>query len=181
VAGWSEARSSRDAAGMCVRTVTKDQPTSRRPRTIFACRKGLDMSPEIASRRLGRQHGQAMVEFAIMLPILLLLLLGGADLLMAIAAHQQVSYVAQETAQWCLANVPIGTPCGAAAGQAQTFASQLGLMNSGKVAAASNGCTITPACVSITATYSFVPVFPFFPSFTMTSTAQAFMPTVPGT
>jgi Flp pilus assembly protein TadG len=137
----------------------------------------LEKAPE---RYNERQAGQAMVEFAIMLPLLLLLLLGGADLLMAISAHQQVSYVAQETAQWCLVNVGVTTPCSAAPGQAQTFATQIGLINASKMSATPNSCPFE--CVSVTATYSFVPVFPFFPSFTMTSTAQAFMPTTaPGT
>jgi Flp pilus assembly protein TadG len=127
--------------------------------------------------KLKKQSGQAIVEFAIMLPLLLLLLLGGADLLMAISAHQQVSYVAQETAQWCLSTVGVNTPCTGAPGQAQLFGTQLGLINASKVSAAANGCA---GCVSVTATYSFVPIFPFFPSFTMTSTAVTY-PSTPGT
>lgn len=113
-----------------------------------------------------------MVEFAVILPALILLLLAGADLLMAISDRQQVSYVAQETAQWCAAN-----GC-SATGQAQTFARQLALINPNNVSATTNGCSGT-GCVSVTVRYSFTSMFHFFPSFTMTSTAVAYPPSQP--
>jgi TadE-like protein len=46
-----------------------------------------------------KQRGQAIVEFALILPMLIVLLLGGADLLMALSAHQIISYAAEQTAQ----------------------------------------------------------------------------------
>jgi len=154
----------------CARTLTGARRWRRHRCTLQGANDTIVLAHfGLQSRGHGGESGQAMVEFAVMLPLLILMLLGGADLLMAISAHQQVSYVAQETAQWCLLGQ--GTAeCSGAGGQAQTFAKQLGLINANNVSAHPNSCN---NCVSVTATYSFTPLFHFFPSFTMASTAYA--------
>jgi Flp pilus assembly protein TadG len=116
------------------------------------------------------QHGQALIEFAMVIPVVVLLLLGGADLIMAFSAKQNVTYVAEETARcWALRN----TNCWPSGYQpyARSVASGLGLLNSGTLAASSNGCG--PNCASITVSYRAAPMFQgFFPSVALTSTAQ---------
>ena len=48
-----------------------------------------------------RQRGQALIEFALILPVAVFLMLGAADLLMLISASADLNYVAQQTAVWC--------------------------------------------------------------------------------
>ena len=50
------------------------------------------------SKRAKRNSGSILFEFAIVVPVFLLLVLGGLDLLLATTAKSNLSYVAQETA-----------------------------------------------------------------------------------
>lgn len=119
------------------------------------------------------QRGQSLIEFAFILPIFLLLMLGGADLIMAYSAKQNVNYVAEESAR-CVAvgTNPSCTPSGVGA-YALTLASGVGLPTSDLTASSPNGCP-NVAPVIVTVTYTFKPVFPFFSTtpIVLTSTAQ---------
>jgi Flp pilus assembly protein TadG len=115
------------------------------------------------------QRGQALLEFALVLPILLLLMLGGAGLIMAYSARQDLHYVAQETAMCLAMNNP--SCSGNAQGYAQTIAQQIGLANPTGVIA-SPGSSCGGACWQVTATYTVNPIFPFFPSVPLTTIAQ---------
>jgi Flp pilus assembly protein TadG len=119
------------------------------------------------------QRGQALVEFAIILPVILALMLGGADLIMGFSARQNVNYVAEETAR-CLASS--GATCAGGAGAyAQSLATGVGLANPQMLSASYSSCG--SQCASVTVNYPFKPVFPFFPTnITLTSTAQAYAP-----
>jgi Flp pilus assembly protein TadG len=122
-------------------------------------------------RSTGSQRGQALLEFALVLPILLLLMLGGAGLIMAYSARQDLHYVAQETAMCQAMNNSVAGCVGNAQGYAQTIAQQIGLANWTTVNANSMpGCG--GACTQVTATYTVSPIFPFFPSVNLTTTAQ---------
>jgi Flp pilus assembly protein TadG len=119
------------------------------------------------------ERGQALVEFAIIIPVIVLILLAGADLLTAISAKHNIEYVAEETAS-CIANN--GSTCvnsGVPQPQpyAQQVASSLGLTNTGALTASYNSCGGT--CFAVSVTYPAAPLFAgFFPSITLRSTAQ---------
>ncbi|MGH9770685.1 MAG: TadE/TadG family type IV pilus assembly protein [Candidatus Acidiferrales bacterium] len=119
------------------------------------------------------QRGQSLIEFAFILPIFLLLMLGGADLIMAYSAKQNVNYVAEESAR-CLA-LAVGTPnpnCTNAQTYAQTLASGVGLPTSSQNDLTASALSACPN-YAVTVTYLFTPVFPFFPpSIRLSSTAQ---------
>lgn len=124
------------------------------------------------------ERGQALVEFAIVIPVIVLILLAGADLLTAISAKHNIEYVAEETAS-CIANG--GSSCVNSSGPqpqpyAQQVAASLGLTNTAALTATSSSCG--SLCTAVTVTYPAAPLFAgFFPSITMHSTAQH---TVPG-
>jgi Flp pilus assembly protein TadG len=48
-----------------------------------------------------KQRGQALIEFALILPVACIMMLGAADLLMLISTNSNLNYVAQQTAVWC--------------------------------------------------------------------------------
>jgi Flp pilus assembly protein TadG len=119
------------------------------------------------------ERGQALVEFAIVIPVIVLILLAGADLLTAISAKHNIEYVAQETAQCAAMN---NSNCVTSTGPqvqpyAQQIAASLGLTNTGALTATSNSCGGT--CVAVTVNYPAAPLFAgFFPSVNLRSTAQ---------
>ena len=127
------------------------------------------------------ERGQALIEFAIVIPVVILILLAGADLLTAISAKHNIEYVAEETAS-CIANSGSGCfssgvpPAPQPQPYAQQVASSLGLTNTAALTATYSQCGTS--CTSVTVTYPAVPLFAgFFPVINMHSTAQH---TVPG-
>ena len=82
-------------------------------------------------RRLDRWHGrdergQALVEFALVLPLLALIIFGAAQLAQATNYWQQANHVANETARWAAVNrLPAYSrgACGSAAANTQPTAS----------------------------------------------------------
>jgi Flp pilus assembly protein TadG len=134
--------------------------------------------PGLPAGRGRSESGQALVEFAVVIPVFVLILLAGADLLTAISAKHNIEYVAEETAS-CIANN--GSNCVNSSGpQPQSYAQQvaasLGLTNTGALTATSSSCG--SLCTAVTVTYPAAPLFAgFFPSVTLHSTAQH---TIPG-
>jgi hypothetical protein len=122
------------------------------------------------SRSMRRESGQALVEFAIMIPFFLLLLLGGADVLMAFSAKSSLNTVAAQTAQ-CLQQNNGSCPSGPQP-YAQAIAPGLGL-NASQLTASQSACTGIPKCFNVTVNYVDAPIFKgFFPRVSMQSTAQ---------
>lgn len=122
------------------------------------------------------ERGQALIEFAIVIPVVILILLAGADLLTAVSAKHNIEYVAEETAS-CIANKGSGCftgdvpPAPQPQPYAQQVASSLGLTNTAALTATYSQCGAS--CTSVTVTYPAIPLFAgFFPSITMHSTAQ---------
>jgi len=117
-----------------------------------------------------RQRGSVMVEMALVLPVMLLLILGGIDLDLMVTAKSAVNYVASETAR-CAAH---NTGC-VPTTFAQDSATGLGLKGTLGVLASPN-CpppTGLPCTATVTINYSWSPISPFFRSATLTSTATA--------
>ncbi len=117
------------------------------------------------------QRGQALIEFALILPIFLLLMLGGADLLMAYSAKQNLNYVSQETAMCQV--IATNPDCGNATTYAQMLAQGMGLDQTTIGASVTSTCGGT--CSQITATYICAPIFPgfgFTGTINLTSVAQ---------
>jgi hypothetical protein len=115
----------------------------------------------ISTRRLlNEQKGQALVEAAFALGILLMLLLGGLDLFFALTANGDVHSLANSGAQ-CVV-----TPnCGNAVAFVQNAAAGLSL-NASQLTVTQNGNTITVA-------YAYQPIGPVFPSVNLAATATA--------
>ena len=117
------------------------------------------------------QRGSVLVEMALVLPMLLLIVLGGIDLNLMAGAKSALNYIAGEAAR-CGAQV--NTPC-----SPSTYVSQaapgLGLK------ASSVGPPVTTICgpgvlgtsCQVTITYTWTPISPFFKAATLTSTASA--------
>ena len=112
------------------------------------------------------QRGSVLVEMALVLPILLLLVIGGIDLDLMVTAKSALNYVAGEAAR-CGAQV---SPACSPSAYVSQAAAGLGL-NASKVSS-------PPPCVPgnpcmITLTYQWTPISPFFKSTTLSSTATA--------
>lgn len=110
-----------------------------------------------------RAAGSVLLEFALLLPVFLLLVLGGFDLILAGNAKNNLDYVAEQTAS-CLAHTP------ANCSDPQGYASQLGqgVGLNVPVTITQNACN---GCVSVTATATTQPVSPFFPALNLSATA----------
>jgi len=125
----------------------------------------------VALTELGKERnperGQSLLEFALVLPLMILLLLGGVDLITLYTSQQNVEYIAEESARCSAVN---GEGCQQGIEQyAQMLASDVKLMNSNELTAIENECR---GCSSITVTYRWAPVFPGVPHITLKSTAQ---------
>lgn len=106
-----------------------------------------------------RAAGSVLVEFALCLPLLLLLILGGIDLDIAAQAKQNLSYVVTASAT-C-----IDTPNCDPAALAQQNAAGLNL-NAQYLTVTVNGKTVTGA-------YAYQPFSPFLPVLNLSATAVA--------
>jgi Flp pilus assembly protein TadG len=114
------------------------------------------------------QRGSVLVEIALVLPVLLLIVLGGIDLDLMVSAKSALNFVAGEAAR-CGAQVLGCSP----SASAMNNASGLGLK-------ASNVNVTSPPCgppllnpCTVTVTYLWKPISPFFKSATLSSTATA--------
>jgi hypothetical protein len=122
------------------------------------------------------QRGSVLVEIALVLPVLLLIVLGGIDLDLMVTAKSALNYVASETAR-CMAqnsSCPSNFP--------QTQAGGLGL-NASHITPSSVPSTPcppapptpppVPCSVTVTVTYTWSPISPFFKAATLTSIATS--------
>lgn len=115
-----------------------------------------------------KERGQAMIEFAIILPVFFLLIFGSIDIYLAVIAKGSLNYVAEETAV-CVSRNPTACP------DPQAYAAQIG----GGLGLSGAALQITktsssPKSNTITAVYTYSPITKFIPfKFTMTSVATA--------
>ena len=119
-----------------------------------------------------RQRGQAIIEFALLLPLFCILLLGGVDLYMAVGASNNLSYVAEESAR-CLGTRNVNCQNSATlTAYVQKIGAGVGLTNASTLYPVQN--TDCPNCISVTVSYPFVPLFavPYIPVIQMARTAQ---------
>ncbi len=123
---------------------------------------------------LKRQKGSALVEFAVVLPILVLLLLGGIDLIEASSTNSSLGYIAEETSR-CIALNSALCASGAAP-YAQQLARNLG-MNANYLTVPQVTCGGTPDNCLVTVSYQYHSLFHVFPAtISMTKTFQSTAP-----
>jgi TadE-like protein len=125
------------------------------------------------SSKQHRQRGSVLVEMALVLPVLLLLVLGGMDLSLMTNSKSNLDYVARTTSQ-CMVHNPSCPP--------QTFAAQLatGVNLRGTLTVTASGppCPLpaappVPCSVTVTAVDGWTPISPFFHTYTLTSVATS--------
>jgi len=132
--------------------------------------------------RRNKQRGSVMVEFAFVLPALVLLAVGGMLMLMAWSTYGNVGYIAQQVAQ-CRANYLLGGASSLASQcstNATAYANTLGTaMN---VNPGGNNFTATETtvascpgagCIQEQVSYPYTPFISLLPAFTMNQTAVA--------
>ena len=117
--------------------------------------------------RQNAQRGSVLVEIALVLPVLLLIILGGIDLDLMVTSKSALNYVAGEGARCGAQTTP---PCSTSSYVSQA-APGLGLNASG-VRITSAPCTPGTAC-QLQLTYQWNPISPFFKTTQLTSTATA--------
>lgn len=134
--------------------------------------------------RRNKQRGTAMVEFALILPVFLLLAVGGLLMLMALSTYGNVGYIAQQVAQ-CRANYLLGgasslsSQCpgsGAAAATtyANTLATAMNMAPNINVTAETTLASCPGAgCIQDQLSYPYTPFVPLIPAFTMNTSAAA--------
>lgn len=147
--------------------------------------------------RLNKQRGSVMVEFALILPVFVLLAVGGMLMLLGVSTYGNVGYIAQQVAQ-CRANYVLGgggspssqCPGALGSGAATTYANTLGTaMN---VNPGGNNFTVTETpvascpgagCIQEQVSYPYTPLIPLpgVPAFTMNQTATAAVTMYSGT
>jgi len=128
--------------------------------------KTMEMEKRYQEEQGRNQKGQALLEFAFVLPLFFILLLAGGNMLWLISAKQDVDYVATETAR-CMT---ISTSCDMR-NYAISVGTQLKMSNIQDVSVfADASCGNT--CELVTVTYPVKPIFAgFFPTVTLTSVA----------
>jgi Flp pilus assembly protein TadG len=127
------------------------------------------LSP-LRNTKIRKSKGSILIEFALIVPILLLLVLGGTDLLLATSAKSNLSYVAQATAS-CAAKTPPPEMCEDLTSYANSLARGIGLNASVTVPIITYPC---PGCVTVELDVTTAPISPFFPAITLSATATAF-------
>jgi hypothetical protein len=127
----------------------------------------------MTAKRQKTQRGSVMVEMALVLPVLLLLVIGGIDLDLMVTAKSALNYVAGQTAQ-CMAHNTGCTPSAFGVSEG----TGLGLKGASlTVNPLTPNCPPaipgTPCVAQVQVTYAWSPISPFFKSTTLTSTASA--------
>jgi Flp pilus assembly protein TadG len=115
-----------------------------------------------------KQRGSVILEMAFVLPILLLLILGGIDVTFQAMSKSSLNYVAEETAR-CVVRTPAQCPDGQA--YATQITNGLTVIKTGPV-----GVTIVPqlgGAKTVTVAVTWQPVSPFFTPRPLVSTATA--------
>jgi hypothetical protein len=129
----------------------------------------LPLSP-LRNTKIRKSKGSILIEFALIVPVLLLLVLGGTDLLLATSAKSNLSYVAQATAS-CAAKTPLPEMCENLATYANSLARGIGLNAPVTVPIITYPCQ---GCVTVELNVTTAPISPFFPAITLSATATAF-------
>jgi Flp pilus assembly protein TadG len=123
------------------------------------------------------ERGQALIEFAFMLPIFIALVLAGSDLLMAISAKQNTTYLAQETAE-CMATNS-NSLCQFGGGSydpgayARNLAQGMQMLNWGTVTLGPSGASCNATSCQAQVSYLNSPIFPYGNLFQITFTPTA--------
>jgi len=129
-------------------------------------RNGHPSSSAHHSTKKQTEDGSILFEFALVMPIFLILILGGIDLVLATSAKSNLSYVAMQTAA-CRAQTPDN--CRNFQGYATKLAADIGL-NAPVAVTLDDACA---GCVKVIASMTTIPVGPFFPAINFVSTATA--------
>jgi Flp pilus assembly protein TadG len=122
------------------------------------------------STKKTKSDGSVLIEFALIVPILLLLTLGGTDLMLATSAKSNLSYVAQATAS-CAATIPAPDMCGNLPTYANSVARGVGLNSPVTVSQITYPCA---GCVTVEVNVTTAPISPFFPKIDLSAKATAF-------
>jgi Flp pilus assembly protein TadG len=124
------------------------------------------------SKRAG-ERGQAILEAAVMLPILVFLALGMIDMQWALSDAGTLNYIVMESAR-CEA---LSSPSCTGANTAGTYATALGAqlhLTASRLTIGVFNCNIPiPGACSVTATYNYPALGVWFPSITITRTGTA--------
>lgn len=132
--------------------------------------------PGPSGRRSTRKRGQAMVEFAMVLPLFMLVLSGICDFGFALYQNMSVINAAREGARAAAMVTDKGSIEPAATGAAQAAALQGGIAVTVDVACSPHACNAAVAndLVTVTTSYSYPSFFPltFGNTFTLSSKVQ---------
>jgi hypothetical protein len=126
----------------------------------------LDRKRRASDGKWLREKGAVLIEFALVLSIFLLLILGGMDLQRLANAKSNVDWIAQTLAT-C-------TKAGSCAGQNATTLAGGFSMDTKNISQVQKGAP--PNAVTMTVTYNWQPISPFFPSGSQTVTSAATAP-----
>jgi hypothetical protein len=94
------------------------------------------------SRRLRSEHGQGVVEFALILPVFMLLILGLLDFGSAYNVHNNMTQLAGEAVRFAAVNSCGGSACSAAGGGSGSIETQV-QMDADNGCLQGNGCGAT--------------------------------------
>jgi Flp pilus assembly protein TadG len=121
--------------------------------------------------RFNGSKGQALVEFALILPILLILLLGVLDFGRAVAAYNSVSNAARSAARVAIVNQDPAVVEAAARDSAVGF-SPLDVVFA-QTPTPPAVCVLTACSVAVTVSYEYVPATPIFSNLVGTITVSS--------
>jgi len=126
-----------------------------------------------------RESGQAILEAALILPLFIFVGLGMADIQWAISDAGELGYIVQEAAR-CEA---IGSLACAAPANPRTYATTLAQqlhLNLSNFTVPNYGCNPGAGTCTVTATYAYHAIGPWFPSMVMTRVGTAALPAPAG-
>lgn len=118
------------------------------------------------------EQGQAILEFAVMLPVFLLIGLGLVDIQMLVERAANLDYIANETARCMAINGPACSGAKTAKGYAESLAD--GLRMDTKAMTIDSGCGTEVCTASLT--YPFKAIGVWFPSVVIKRTGTASLP-----